>query len=75
MADKKWGKSDGPATPEGNGGLGSGSPPAAVSEAEGHSRQFVATCFNCGATSYIGGDWKWFTCWKCGATSSEVMVA
>ena len=75
MADKKWGKSDGPATPEGNGGLGSGSPPAAVSEAEGHSRQFVATCLNCGATSYIGGDWKWFTCWKCGATSSEVMVA
>jgi len=75
MADKRnWGKWDGPETPNGNGGLGSGSPPSGGSEAEGKSRQFVATCFKCGAQSYIGGDWKWFTCWKCGAMSTEMVA-
>jgi len=75
MADKRrWGKWDGPDTPKGEGGLGSGSPPSGGSEAEGHSRQFVATCFKCGAQSYIGGDWKWFTCWKCGAMSTEMVA-
>jgi hypothetical protein len=75
MAEKrKWGKWDGPQPPEGEGGLGSGSPPSGSSEAEGHSRQFVATCFKCGAQSYIGGDWKWFTCWKCGAMSTEMIA-
>jgi hypothetical protein len=75
MADKrKWGKWDGPQPPAGEGGLGSGSPPSAGSEAEGHSRQFVVTCINCGTQSYIGGDWKWFTCWKCGAMSTEMVA-
>jgi ribosomal protein S27AE len=75
MADqRRWGKWDGPEAPEGEGGLGSGSAPAGGSEAEGRGRQFVATCVNCGATSYIGGDWKWFTCWKCGAMSSEMIA-
>ena len=75
MAEKrKWGKWDGPQPPEGEGGLGSGSPPSTGSEAEGHSRQFVVTCFKCGAQSYIGGDWTWFTCWKCGAMSTEMVA-
>jgi hypothetical protein len=75
MAEKRtWGKWDGPQPPEGEGGLGSGSPPSGGSEAEGHSRQFVATCFKCGAQSYIGGDWQWFTCWKCGAMSTEMVA-
>jgi hypothetical protein len=75
MAEKRrWGKWDGPQPPQGDGGLGSGSPPSATSEAEGHSRQFVVTCFKCGAQSYIGGDWKWFTCWKCGAMSTEMIA-
>ena len=76
MGDKRtWGKWDGPQPPQGDGGLGSGSPPSGGSEAEGHSRQFVATCFKCGTQSYIGGDWKWFTCWKCGAMSTETAMA
>ena len=71
--ERKWGKWDGPEKPEGAGAMGSAEPPSG-NEAEGRSRQFVATCFNCGAHSYIGSDWKWFTCWKCGATSSEMVA-
>jgi hypothetical protein len=74
MAEKrKWGKWDGPEKPVGTGAMGLPEPPES-GEAEGRTRQFVATCFNCGAHSYIGGDWKWFTCWKCGATSSEMVA-
>jgi hypothetical protein len=71
--ERKWGKWDGPETPDSNGGIGSGEP-SATGEAEGRGKQFVATCFNCGAHSYIGADWKWFTCWKCGATSAEMVA-
>jgi len=75
MADeKKWGKWDGPEKPEGPGSVGMAEPTPA-GEAEGHGRQAVAICSNCGAHSYVGGDWKWFTCWKCGAMSTEVAVA
>src|SRR4051812_17052620 len=67
MAEKRtWGKWDGPQPPEGEGGLGSGSPPSGGSEAEGHSRQFVATCIKCGAQSYIGGGWERVNFWKGG---------
>ncbi|HEX8077974.1 MAG TPA: hypothetical protein VF511_09180 [Chthoniobacterales bacterium] len=69
---RKWGKSDGPEKPEGNGGLGSGAPTG--NEAEGRGTQFVATCAHCGSQSYIGPDWKWFTCWKCGAMSTEMVA-
>jgi hypothetical protein len=74
MADqRKWGKWDGPEKPEGTGAMGKAEPPSG-GEAEGRGSQFVATCFNCGAHSYIGADWKWFTCWKCGATSGEMVA-
>ena len=73
MADRKWGTWDGPDKPEGDGGLGSGAPSS--EEAEGRGRQFVAVCATCGAQSYIGPDWKWFTCWKCGSTSTETAMA
>lgn len=75
MADeRRWGKWDGPERPDSsNGGIGSGDP-GSGNEAEGRGNKFVATCFNCGAHSYIGGDWKWFTCWKCGATSAEMVA-
>jgi len=53
--------------------MGRAEPPGG-NEAEGRGTQFVATCFNCGAHSYIGADWKWFTCWKCGATSGEMVA-
>ncbi|HVF72329.1 MAG TPA: hypothetical protein VM940_12040 [Chthoniobacterales bacterium] len=71
--ERKWGKSDGPEEPSGPGGVGSGAP-AEPSEAEGHSRQFVAVCATCGSQSYIGVDWKWFTCWKCGSMSTEMVA-
>ena len=71
--ERKWGKSEGPATPMGEGGLGRGEP-GSDSEAEGRGRQFVAVCANCGMQSYVGADWKWFTCWKCGATSTEMVA-
>ena len=71
--ERKWGKLDGPETPQGPGGLGTGAP-ASAGEAEGHTRQFVATCANCGTSSYIGPDWKWFTCWKCGSMSTEMVA-
>ena len=81
MAEERiWGKWDGPEKPDTNGGIGSGDPAAtttaatAAAEAEGRGNKFVATCFNCGAHSYIGADWKWFTCWKCGATSAEMVA-
>jgi ribosomal protein S27E len=70
MADKKWGKWDGPGTPEGPGETGR----AEGGEVEGHSRQITVTCFNCGAHQYVGPDSKWFTCWKCGATSTEATM-
>jgi ribosomal protein S27AE len=74
MADeRKWGKAAGSEPPAGPGAMGTAEPPPA-GEVEGHGKQFVATCFNCGASSYIGGDWKWFTCWKCGATSAEMVA-
>ena len=74
MADeRKWGKAEGPEPPGGPGAMGSAEPPA-DDEAGGRSKQFVATCFNCGASSYIGADWKWFICWKCGSTSSEMVA-
>lgn len=69
---RKWGKSEGPEQPEGEGGMGSGAEPA--SEAGGRSKLFVAVCATCGAQSYIGPEWKWFTCWKCGATSTEMVA-
>jgi ribosomal protein S27E len=74
MADKKWGKWDGPGTPEGPGEIGQAEL-AKGGEVEGHSRQITVTCFNCGAHQYVGPDSKWFTCWKCGATSTEVIMA
>ena len=70
---RKWQKWDGPGQPPGLGSTGSAQPPA-EGEAGGRGKQFVATCANCGATSYIGADWKWFTCWKCGATSGEMVA-
>jgi ribosomal protein S27AE len=74
MADeRKWGKAEGPEPPKGKGAMGRAEPPA-DDEAGGRSKQFVATCFTCGASSYIGADWKWFTCWKCGSTSSEMVA-
>ena len=74
MADqRKWGKWDGPEKPEGPGAMGSAEP-ASNGEAGGRGKQFVMTCFNCGATSYIGADWKWFTCWKCGSMSQEMVA-
>jgi hypothetical protein len=70
--ERKWGKS-GPEQPAGDGGMGSGEP--ARGEAEGRSRLAMATCATCGAQSYIGPEWKWFTCWKCGAISQETALA
>ena len=72
--ERTWGKLEGPKQPEGKGGMGSGAPPT-EGEAEGRTRLFVATCATCGAQSYIGPEWKWFTCWKCGATSTETAMA
>jgi hypothetical protein len=71
--ERKWGKWDGPETPEGDGGLGSGEAPSG-NEAEGRARQFVAVCATCGMQSYVGADWQWFTCWKCGATSTQMVA-
>jgi ribosomal protein S27AE len=70
--ERKWGTFKGPEQPEGAGGMGSGDPQE--EEAAGRGRQFVATCTNCGAQSYIGADWKWFTCWKCGSMSTEMVA-
>jgi len=70
--ERKWGKWDGPERPEGPGQTGM--PELPQDEVEGHGRQMMVTCANCGAHQYVGPDAKWFVCWKCGATSADVMM-
>jgi hypothetical protein len=59
MNESKTGKK-----PDGAGGGGTEAP--RHSEVEGHAKQIMYYCFNCGRANYIDPSWKYFTCWYCG---------